>query len=968
MSDPDKYTVGWITAITREFIAAKAFLDEEHEGPRNISRHDNNNYTLGRIGKHNVVIAILPDGDYGTASAASTARDLLHSFPNIRIGLMVGIGGGAPTMKNDIRLGDIVVSMPQNGYGGVFQFDFGKTIQYQEFQATRLLDQPPIVLRAAVNKLKAEYAVRGHCIQEDVQAALNSWPRLRRGYNQPDPATDRLYRADIVHPPGSEAPCYISCGNDADLLVSRCERDISDFPTIHYGLIASANQLMKDADIRDKLAHEKNVLCFEMEAAGLMNHYPCLVIRGICDYSDTHKNKQWQGYAAMTAAAYAKDILNNIRPSKIEAERKSAEVLSDEGSQLGSIDSQLQTTRPGIESIRKDTHPNEILQWLAPPNVSSNLNKAIKTRHVGSGYQFLNCKAYTTWKSGESSFLWLHGIPGCGKTILVSTIIEDLRKDQNQNPSHTLLYFYFDSTESQKQSFENTLRSLTWQIYNQNENGQQCLKSLYSSTCRDGQEQPSFDSLHQTLINMICKLKEVWIVLDALDECKPRGELLSWLCSIAQSSLAQVTIHLLVTSRPEQDIKTAIKRHASDEHMIAIRHDLLESDIQNYIRARVREHEGLSRWRRYPEIQDKIESTLLAKASGMRILQILAYSTRPLRLDEAVDAIAVDIGKNVARGHRFDPENRLPTPEEITRYCGGLIILVSRQGGHNEEQEVTEVQLAHVSVKDYLLSAPLENMHARYFHEIPARSCIAIVCLAYLSELGCWTTVEEVKKKFPFAQYSAQYWASHAVIAERNSEYAFKLAKDLFLSKSLFESWLRLFNSEFFTPSYRNLHDTPTALYCATLLGLPRCVEVILQDGADTGIRSADYGIALQAASYNGHTDIVQTLVCSNANVDYQIGYYSTALCIAATKGYKDIVQILIENGADVNIWSGIHGTALQAAMAKGYQDIVQILVDHGAEALPQGKNRDKVLQSSESNKATPVYSAFNCCLARKKS
>src|SRR5690606_20569016 len=92
--------------------------------------------------------------------------------------------------------------------------------------------------------------------------------------------------------------------------------------SIHYGLIASGNQVMKDAFIRDKLAKEKDILCFEMEAAGLMNHFPCLVIRGICDYSDSHKNKEWQGYAAMTAAAYAKDLLSLVAPNNFEATQR----------------------------------------------------------------------------------------------------------------------------------------------------------------------------------------------------------------------------------------------------------------------------------------------------------------------------------------------------------------------------------------------------------------------------------------------------------------------------------------------------------------------------------------------------------------------------------------------------------------------------------------------------------------------
>jgi nucleoside phosphorylase len=120
MSNPNDYTVGWICAISTEYVAAQVFFDEKHKGPEHVFTNDNNNYTLGKVDRHNVVIAVLPDGEYGTSSAAIIARDMLHSFPNIRIGLMVGIGGGAPSQKHDIRLGDIVVSAPRDGKGGVF--------------------------------------------------------------------------------------------------------------------------------------------------------------------------------------------------------------------------------------------------------------------------------------------------------------------------------------------------------------------------------------------------------------------------------------------------------------------------------------------------------------------------------------------------------------------------------------------------------------------------------------------------------------------------------------------------------------------------------------------------------------------------------------------------------------------------------------------------------------------------------
>ena len=330
MSNPNDYSVGWICAIKTEYVAAQAFLDEKHEGPEYVSTNDNNDYTLGKVGKHNVVISVLPHGEYGISSATGVARDMLHSFPNVRIGLMVGIGGGAPSPKHDIRLGDIVVSASGTGKGGVFQYDFGKIIQDQEFQEAGVLDQPPKVLRTAVHGLMAQYELDGHQLEESINIILAKKPRLRQKYKRPDLSTDRLYRAQVTHPLDGEASCAAVCGDNPSNLIPRRERTKDeDNPAIHYGLIASANRLMKDALLRDKFAMEKDVLCFEMEAAGLMNEFPCLVIRGICDYSDTHKNKEWQGYAAMAAAAFAKDLLCRIAPNMVEAEKRISEQLHD---------------------------------------------------------------------------------------------------------------------------------------------------------------------------------------------------------------------------------------------------------------------------------------------------------------------------------------------------------------------------------------------------------------------------------------------------------------------------------------------------------------------------------------------------------------------------------------------------------------------------------------------------------------
>ncbi|CAG7948209.1 unnamed protein product [Penicillium salamii] len=322
MASTNEYTVGWISAIESEYIAADVFLDEKHDRPADLPP-DDNDYTFGNIGKHSVVISTLPSGEYGKSSAASVATNMIRSFPNIRIALMVGIGGGAPSSKNDVRLGDIVVGKPGDGQSGVLQYDFGKTIQGESFKPTGVLSLTPRFLRGAGQGLAKEYKIKGHKIEDAVEEVLKKNPRLRRDFGRPNLATDRLYKSDVVHPSGSKSPCLAVCGDDESSLIIREERtEYDDNPKIHYGLIASADQLMKDAKIRDRFIEQNNVLCFEMEAAGLLNHFPCLVIRGICDYSDSHKNKAWQGYAAMVAAAYAKDLLNRLSPVQVEQETK----------------------------------------------------------------------------------------------------------------------------------------------------------------------------------------------------------------------------------------------------------------------------------------------------------------------------------------------------------------------------------------------------------------------------------------------------------------------------------------------------------------------------------------------------------------------------------------------------------------------------------------------------------------------
>ncbi|KAF4449671.1 putative WD-repeat protein [Fusarium austroafricanum] len=583
MANPQGYTVGWICALTTEFVAAQAFLDEEHEGPLEVAQNDNNNYALGRIGNHNIVIAVFPDGEYGIAVAATVARDMLHTFPNIRIGLMVGIAGGAPGPNRDIRLGDIVVSSPNGGKGGVFQYDFGKTIQNQSFQETGFLDQPPSVLRAAVSGLKARYELKGHRLNDDVDMALKNISK-RKKYCRPPASSDRLYRSDITHPSNSPESCSVVCGNDPCHILARTERDEEDDnPAIHYGLIASANQLMKDALVRDKLAAEKGVLCFEMEAAGLMSHFPCLVIRGICDYADSHKNKEWQGFAAMVAAAYTKDLLHEIQPKKIETENKIGSMLlamaenqkdaSEHIRQLGQ-DIDLAKLRP-VEGAAYDSHDNR--HTLCHPRTRVDLLRRIDE--------------WVDNPCGKCIY-WLQGMAGTGKSTISRTVAEKL-----DNKAVLGASFFFKRGEGDRGKAARFFTTIAAQLAHMHPRLLQHIRKAIEadSSIASKPLQEQFEALVlQPLKKVEVEVKTakiIVVVVDALDECDMEEDVRVLIHLLSRAtSLTSVFLKFFITSRPDLHIRLGFKKiygRYQDFALHVIPKSIIEHDISTFLKFRL---------------------------------------------------------------------------------------------------------------------------------------------------------------------------------------------------------------------------------------------------------------------------------------------------------------------------------------------------------------------------------------------
>ncbi|EUC46689.1 hypothetical protein COCMIDRAFT_4233 [Bipolaris oryzae ATCC 44560] len=311
----EKYTVGWVCALPVELAAAEEMLDEVHEDHERDD-NDENIYSLGSIVGHNVAIVCLPAGRIGNNPAAVVVTQMKATFKGIRFGLMVGIGGGVPSTAADIRLGDVVVSQPNKTFGGVVQYDAGKATA-SGFERTGSLNAPPQILLNAVTKVRANEFLGKSRMLEHMSKLERNIPKFQRSKAGPD----ILFDVGYDHEGGQT---WEGCKTDHHKVREARDEEVVS----HYGTIASGNQVIKNAVERDKISAELGgVLCFEMEAAGLMNSFPCLVIRGICDYADSHKNKTWQPYAAGIAAAYAKDVLSAIPLAAVAKTRTAEEAI-----------------------------------------------------------------------------------------------------------------------------------------------------------------------------------------------------------------------------------------------------------------------------------------------------------------------------------------------------------------------------------------------------------------------------------------------------------------------------------------------------------------------------------------------------------------------------------------------------------------------------------------------------------------
>ncbi|CAH0032595.1 unnamed protein product [Clonostachys rhizophaga] len=992
MSNPNDYAVGWICGIGTDYVAARSFLDEVHPAPRSVDEHDGNRYTLGKIAGHFVVLAVSPDVEYGSTSAARVAEDMLNTFPNIKIGLLVGIGGGAPSQSNDIRLGDVVVGSPQDSNGGVVYFENEQSIQDRALRLTGRLNDPPMILQTALHRLDA---ARGdgesYKLEQAIDDALKKKPaRLQENYLRPSPSRDQLYRSQVIYPLDDNHKCPEIFSDHPSHLVRRASRSGSqEGIAVHYGLIASAESVMKDAAARDKFADETGVLCFETGVTGMPSRFPCLAIRGICDYSDSHGNKEWRGYAAMAAAAFTKDLLRQFTPNEIEEEPKILELglfkMADgqEDTVMGGTE-----TEEGILTPKLSEKDEQCLQLLGPATNSTDSSYHWHKNWVGQAAAntcrwLLKHEEFDKWLRQTSGPLLITGNPGSGKSVLAKYLID---WGLPQSPTETICYFFFNSQD--QKTLKQALRAVLHQLF---------LKKpcLIQHAVKVLQESGTFfANSTSSLWNLLRAVTSdpqagsVIIVFDALNDCDALDfedlvEEIQVQFRDKQSGGKQ--LKYLLMSRPSDSVMPYVERATSKHAHISLEteHDaihqeldslislqvdklsdkkMLSGETKNSIKERVTSNENKtylwidlifdylatedfdepsssshSSLAILPKTVEEVYEKVLHRSKESKIVQKALSIV--LASDQLMSVSEMNVALNMGYEVKSICDLILETEGEFKSNLlslAGLFLTIR----HNK------VSFRHKTAREFLVrgkesSPSTEGEPVRYRSiSLPHENeTMAEICVQYLNLLP-FGEGADIPARLALLDYSARNWLKFFRRAKiPDGHPILPLAARLCDSSlELFPIWLKVSQERGILRTMTNA----TGLLVASHLGLAPVVKLFLDQPHDIEERDKHYNLTpLQWAASSDSHDTVKLLIEKGANLEAKNNSKETALALAARHGRTGIAKLLLEKGACFDVEDKGSMSPLLIAAMNRHTEIARHLLDLGA------KLGDKDMQKS---------------------
>jgi ankyrin repeat protein/nucleoside phosphorylase len=893
----EDFAIGWICALPLELEAARNVLDQEYEPIGEL-----NNYILGRIGDHNVTIACLSAGRYGTNSAASTATDMVNKFHGLKFGLIVGIAGGIPRYSTDvsqgsgdqpIHLGDVVISYPKDCRAGVVQYDSGKTGPGGRQSLNGSLNGPHETLLKAVSIMRS--SIDSGKITVQVQVFSDG-----RSTTLPRPLSpDVLYDTSYDH---SGGPTCAQCSDD--MIIRRSSRPTHNI-CIHYGLVGSGNQVMKDATTRDRLYEELGILCFEMEAAGVMNFLPCLVLRGICDYADSHKLKTWQPFAAAAAASCARAVLSYV-PTRSKTQDYMSAVASPCSMSIDKI---------GIDQLRggdptalwkgyslSEDQKSRYLESLAFEQMESR-RSTITAAHEKTCRWLLDDSGFRDWLSGDNfshhhGFYWIKGKPAAGKSTIVKFVLNQLKKKHDS----TIISFFFHARGGDlEKTAVGMYRSLLHQLMTNLPHLRDVLSLRQPTHSEDGTFSWDIETLKTLFSNAVEKLGQKTLIcfIDALDECHDDEvremvvffEHLGNLPNAAQLHICfssrhypQITIqhsmelvleenqghhediekyihsklNKLGHSKQADEIRTEILNRSSGIFLwVILVIKILKEDVD-----RGRVHSLKKRLGEIPDGLDDIFNDILSRDSRnlndlVLCLQWLCFARQPLKPEELYHAILIGT----------EPESVTPIDtEQINQSVQNSFILDCSKGlAEIRKVKAPTVQFIHESVRDYLLKAGglqrlsglTENLYGSCHDQLKCCCQKYLIVAQDLSPgiLISTLTAEEAIKSFPFLKYATRQLLYHSDVAEQNG-----ISQTDFLDRFSPKSWIPWTNL-FERHAVRHYTKSVTRIYIFANEGFSSLVQLQLKSLESIDFDAERYGHPLIAALVNTDQKTVEALL-----------------------------------------------------------------------------------------------------------
>ncbi|KAL4815086.1 hypothetical protein BDW67DRAFT_191748 [Aspergillus spinulosporus] len=933
------------------------------------STHDNT-YILGRVHEHNVVIACLPSGVYGTTSAAISARRMQSTFHSIRFFLMVGIGGGAPSDEADIRLGDVVVSRPTREFGGVIQYDYGKTVSGGVFAHTGMLNKPLSVLLAAIVKLQATHKLTPSRIPAILSEMADKNPRMKESFAYDSKRQDLLFDSNYDHR-DPESTCN-NC--DTGRLVTRPARTSCD-PVIHYGLIASRDQVMKDARTRDKLSRELGILCFEMEAAGLMDDFQCLVIRGICDYSDSHKNKQWQEYAAAVAAAYTKELLSVIHPVQV---MQSPIARSDIWYYRGKLPPRPECMADLVvrqDDVRDLGVPLAKISDYDHERVHQRL---LHKRLVGTTEWFLGHPDFKAWFTEKTvTSLWCSGKIGSGKTMIATTVVEAAKHRYTKDDSCTV--FFYCENECQPMLDDTYILA-------------SFIRQLCEFLCLTGRPYPgdvrttirrffgpkrippNLTDIKQIFISLFNYVPETIYIIDGLDalDQKHSRSLMEFIQSLFRCRPPNGS-RILLSSRDHVPGYMNIATFIPGIAQISTSTNVLQ-DIEVYIGTSISDKSLYRKLTDNTALLADVKQKLLAESSGIEAVAFHLEDTEwnPEKIPQkdvligcCANLVLVDPTDNCVRfAHSSNHNLKYPSAEEGDLECGELCVIYLSFSDFN--RQLTKLSSGTTTTLVPYPALVAQQALFRHRHKLTNRIFTRLWSQKHefpISFRTICTPSRPDRARYKFLSYAIAHWALHtkAINSSSLAWEKFKLIATCFNETWNFHPWLpggcskdSLLHGLFCwavreqhepllsialaaRPSLHRICDLPSigeslpALHTACKLGYRSTTEILL-NFCKVNVLDGEGYTALHHAANEGHTEICELLLgVKEVNVD-----------LAASKGHHErIVSLLLEKGPDIELKAGYHQRApLWQAMHNGHDAMVKLLLDRGADLESKNDSR----------------------------